>query len=181
MRIKKTRIATALVSTALLLSVSTTAWADPVQPGDQAQNVKDRGQSQYLTPNKPSGSVTPNAFPAGCGVRVDQPHASYYTHYQIHTNVNSTCYAVPVIASSLNGNMYRSRWYGWQDQALLAPASRFVTGSTAASYNWTAAVSCVGGDYYRYRTEGFGTINTPTGSYSASAYEQNNSEIVCSY
>lgn len=177
---KAARIAAALVSAGLILGTSSTAWADSGQPKDEAKNVKDRGQSQFLAPVK-DGGVTPNAYPSACGVRVDSPHASYYTHYQIHTNVNSTCYSVPVISSSLRGNMYRARWYGWQGLSLLAPTSRYVTGSTAANYNWTAMVSCSGGDWYRYRTEGFGTINTPTGSYSASAYEQNDSEIVCSY
>ncbi|MBW3084428.1 hypothetical protein KEM60_00615 [Austwickia sp. TVS 96-490-7B] len=118
-------------------------------------------------------------YPSGCGVRVDRPHPSYYTNNQIHTNVNSTCHTVPVISSTLRGNMYRSRWWGWEKQNLNEPSSRQVTGRDAAQYNWTAAVNCTNGDLYRYRTEGFGTIVTPNGTYSAQAYEQNDSEIRC--
>lgn len=173
------RLAVAAVTVGLVLPLAGTAWGDSTVTRDQARAVQDRGQSTYPASVRAGG--TADAFPSGCGVRVDLPHPSYYTHYQIHTNVNSTCYVVPVISSSLRANTYRSRWYGWQGQTLLAPTSRYVTGRTAPSYNWTAAVSCTNGDRYRYRTEGFGTINTPTGSYSAAAYEQNDSEITCSY
>ena len=117
----------ALAAGTLVLSFSFSATASPMDSTDGASTIKSRGQSQALTPGigaKPSGGVTANEFP-GCGVRVDLPHSSSYTHYQMHTNANSTCYVVPVISSSLK-DMYRERWA----LALLAPVGRTVTGPT---------------------------------------------------
>lgn len=177
---KRSALLSALTAGILLLSASPAALASPKDPKDEARDIKDRGQSQYLAPDT-SGGLSAASYPSGCGVRVDLPHPSYYTHYQIHTNVNSTCYEVPVISSSLRGNKYRMRWYGWQGLTLLEPKSRTVSGTTASKYNWTAMVNCTNGDWYRYRTEGFGSIQTPHGVYGAAAYQQNDSEIQCQY
>lgn len=125
--------------------------------------------------------VSTFAYPSNgqCGLRVNRPHASYTTSEQIHTRIESFCKVLPLVSNTVSGKTYRSRWYGWQRVATLSPATATAPSTKVQNYRRTAVANCKAGDWYRYRTEGFGTISTGVQSFSAAAYEQNDDEIQC--
>lgn len=120
----------------------------------------------------PSAGLAQRA--GSCGVRVDFPHASFTTSEQIHTRVESYCSIAYVSSNQVSGTTYRSRWYGWESRGSASAGPR-----ATQSLRITVVVGCAAGDWYRYRTtaRGYATLNGQ--SYTAAAYEENNSEIVC--
>lgn len=126
-----------------------------------------------------AGRIGPLAYPGDCGVAVDYPHNS--TSGGIHTRITSFCYTMPVMSNTVSGRTYRSRWYRWQQVASLAARTTYGPSPYSQTHRETVVAGCSAGTWYRYRTEGFGTITVPSGTYSAAAYEQNDDEIRCNY
>ncbi|MCP2262608.1 hypothetical protein LX15_006353 [Streptoalloteichus tenebrarius] len=110
---------------------------------------------------------------------MNQPHNS--RQGGIHTRITSFRRILPVSANTISAKMYRSRWYGWEKIGDIAPRTVYGPSNYAQEHRETAAFGCDAGSWYRYRTEGFGTIVVPSGTYSAAAYEQNDSEILCEH
>lgn len=109
-----------------------------------------------------------------CGVRVDWPHSSYTTNNQIHTRVESFCQGNTIANNTITGKSYRSRWYGWQHMKTESNGPR-----TAWRVRVTVDVDCPYGSWHRWRTEGYGSGILNGQPVSASAYEQNDDEIMC--
>lgn len=109
-----------------------------------------------------------------CGVRVDHPHPSRTTNNQIHTRVESYCQGSVLVNNTITGKSYRSRWYGWEQMR---------TKSFGPRDTWrvrvTVDVDCDKGTRHRWRTEGYGSGLLNGQPVSASAYEENDSEITC--
>lgn len=109
-----------------------------------------------------------------CGVRVDHPHPSRTTNNQIHTRVESYCQGSVLVNNTITGKSYRSRWYGWEQMR---------TKSFGPRDTWrvrvTVDVDCDKGTRHRWRTEGYGSGLLNGQPVSASAHEENDSEITC--
>lgn len=153
---------------------------------DEATSISVRGTYNYTDTVGNSGLVTTNdaylkAYPKDgeCGLRVNTPHASNTYSEEIHTRIESFCKVLPLVSNTISGKTYRSRWYGWQRVATLAAQTVSAPSTRVQNYRRTAVAKCKAGDWYRYRTEGFGTISTGVQSFSAAAYEQNDDEIQC--
>ncbi|MFC5063463.1 hypothetical protein [Actinomycetospora atypica] len=113
-----------------------------------------------------------------CGVRVNRPHFSRQ-YQEIHTRIESFC-LVPAMANTVSGRTYRLRFWGWELVGESAPVTTKPPGAFVQNNRETVTAPCEPGSRYRYRTEAFGTVVLPNGTYSASAYEQNDQEIQCS-
>jgi hypothetical protein len=184
----------------LFLVLSLTAAADAVpseesMPDKLSQNLTDdtagtvtdqstpifaRGTSNFSGAAIPQTTVTTRAYPSGnCGLLVFGPHASQTTSAQIHTRIESFCNQYPLVANTVRGKTYRSRGYGWERVGREKSATATLPSSRVQRLRLTVPVDCQVGDWYRYRTEGFGTISTGVQSFSAAAYEQNDDEIQC--
>jgi hypothetical protein len=150
---------------------------------DQSTQVAIRSEINYSGDAGTTNSMTADGYPSDgqCGLRVDRPHVSYTTSAQIHTRIESFCTALPLMSNTVSGKTYRSRWYGWQQQATLDPVTVYAPKSQVQQHRETVAANCEPGTWYRYRTEGFGTITIPGRSFSAAVYEQQDpdNEIQC--
>ena len=147
---------------------------------DQSTPISARGTNDYSNAVGNSGGVTTLAYPSGnCGLQVNNPHASNDYSAQIHTRIVSFCQVLPLVSNTVSGKTYRSRWYGWERVKTLPPVTVFAPSSRVQNHRETVAVDCKVGDWFRYRTEGFGTISTGSQVFSAAAYEQNDDEIQC--
>jgi hypothetical protein len=150
---------------------------------DQSAQVAVRSAINYSGDAVATNSLTADGYPSDgqCGLRVDMPHVSYTTSAQIHTRIESFCTVLPLASNTVSGKTYRSRWYGWQRQATLDPFTIYAPSSRVQQHRETVAANCEPGTWYRYRTEGFGTITIPGRSFSAAAYEQQDpdNEIQC--
>ena len=156
---------------------------------NEATAISARGTYNY--PSTASNTDTIGAVKIGavassrgeCGVRVDNPHPSYRNSEEIHTDITSFCKVLPLASNTVSGKTYRSRWYGWQHQATLSPRTVYIPNNSpkvVQNHLRTIVAKCKEGNWYRYRTEGFGTVVTAQGqSLSASAYEENDDEIRC--
>lgn len=124
-------------------------------------------------------SAAPAAGPSeDCGVRVNRPHFSRQ-YGEVHTRIESFC-VVPAMANTISGKTYRSRFWGWELVGESAPVTTKPPGAFVQNHRETVTAPCEPGSRYRYRTEAFGTVVLPNGTYSASAYEENDQEIQCS-
>lgn len=141
------------------------------QPQSEANEGLPRGGQGYN-----EGDVGTYAYPGSCGLQVNSPHFST-SYREIHTRITSFCNDLPLASNTVSGKTYRSRWYGWEQVGDLPPST--TTQGNVQNYRRTATAPCDSGSLYRYRTEGFGTISTGAQSYSAAAYEQNDTEISC--
>ncbi|MCX2968185.1 MULTISPECIES: hypothetical protein [Streptomyces] len=171
------KFATLAVSGLLILAAPATAIAEDggqVPPQSQATEGLARGDAAYGADTDGVGTL---AYPKGCGIQVNFPHASNSYEHEIHTRIVSACDVLPLASNTVSGKTYRSRWYGWQQVATLPAKTK--TAGNVQEYRRTVVANCSEGNWYRYRTEGFGTISTGVQSYSAAAYEQNDDEIVC--
>ncbi|MEJ2867640.1 hypothetical protein WCD74_07685 [Actinomycetospora sp. OC33-EN08] len=113
-----------------------------------------------------------------CGVRVNRPHYSRASE-QIHTRIESFCRTLPVVANTVSGRTYRERFWGWELVAEQPATTTKGPAVFAQDHRETVVADCEAGSLYRYRTEVFGTVTFPQGTYSASAYEENDQEILC--
>jgi hypothetical protein len=146
---------------------------------DKSAPISARGTNDYSNAVGNSGGVTTLAYPSGnCGLSVYNPHASGTTSAQIHTRIESFCRTLPLVSNAIRGKTYRSRWYGWE-KVREKSTTATIPSSTVQRLRLTVDVNCKVGDWYRYRTEGFGTISTGVQVYSAAAYEQNDDAIQC--
>lgn len=161
------------LSVLAMLALAGTAAAQPAPSGDEATPGLVRGSSPYGAP----GETSALAYPGDCGIQVNRPHNS--NDGGIHTRVRSFCRTHPVSANTVSGTTYRSRWYGWQKQGGLAPRTTYGPSTYAQDHRETVVAPCDYNTFHRYRTEGFGTVVLPIGTYSAAAYEQNDTEIAC--
>jgi hypothetical protein len=150
---------------------------------DQSGQIAARSSDDY---SEKAGNVrilTAQGYPTDgqCGLRVNMPHASYDNAAQIHTRIESFCRVLPLMSNTISGRTYRSRWYGWQHQATLYPATVNAPSTRVQNYRRTVVANCEPGTWHRYRTEGFGTITIPGRSFSAAVYEQQDpdGEIRC--
>lgn len=125
--------------------------------------------------------MTTQAFPSGCGLTVNYPHPSGTVNNQIHTRIDSACSTLPLVTNKIEAKTFRARWYGWENLPLIGGSSATGTAPSSKAQNlrYTAALKCTFGDLFRYRTEAKGTIWTGAQTYTASVYEQNDSEIKC--
>lgn len=145
---------------------------------NQSTSISARGTNNYSNAAVPPGTVMTLAYPSGnCGLRVASPHASRTTSAQIHTRIESFCDR-PLVSNVIIGKTYRSRWYGWE-KVREKSTTATIPSSRVQRLRLTVDVNCTVGDWYRYRTDGFGTISTGVQVFSASAYEQNDDEIQC--
>lgn len=79
-----------------------------------------------------------------------------------------------VQSNQVSATTYRYRWYG------LERLGGKDGGPKATDYlRITVAVDCVPGERYRYRTEARGRAVIAGETYTASVYEENNTEITC--
>jgi hypothetical protein len=115
-----------------------------------------------------------NAQDEKCGVRVDFPHPSHKNSAQVHTRVESFCELVPLESNQVSATTYRLRWYGWERMGEAADGPK-----VAGRLRITVAVECEPGTEYRWRTEGRGVAVIADRTYSASAYQENDSPIMC--
>lgn len=159
---------------------------------DQSTSISTQGTSDYpgasllgVSAGASVGasvgySTSASSSRGTCGVQVNNPHASYTESEEIHTRIVSFCKNLPLASNTISGKTYRSRWYGWQRVATFGPKTVTAASSTVQNRRETVVAKCKAGDWYRYRTEGFGTVVTLAGQrLSASAYEENDDEIVC--
>ncbi len=153
---------------------------------DEATSISVRGTYDYMGTVGSNDKVITNdaylkAYPKDgqCGLRVNTPHASNTYSEEIHTRIESFCKVLPLVSNTISAKTYRSRWYGWQRVATLAAQTVSIPSGRVQSYRRTAVAKCEAGDWYRYRTEGFGTVSTGVQKFSAAAYEQNDDEIQC--
>jgi hypothetical protein len=109
-----------------------------------------------------------------CGVRVDRPHPSGTTPAQIHTRVESFCRVVPVESNQVSATTYRGRWYGWERVATAEAGPK-----AAGRLRVTVAVNCEPGTADRWRTEARGSAVIAGETYTAGAYEENDTPITC--
>lgn len=109
-----------------------------------------------------------------CGVKVNFPHPSDTTPAQIHTRVVSFCKVLSVQSNQVSATTYRNRWYG-----LERLGGRDGGPKATDNLRITVAVDCVPGEQYRYRTEARGRAVIAGETYTASVYEENNTEITC--
>ncbi|GAA3760847.1 hypothetical protein GCM10022402_43370 [Salinactinospora qingdaonensis] len=107
---------------------------------------------------------------------MNSPHYSR-SYGEIHTRIVSFCRDLVLVSNTVSGKTYRSRWYGWQNIGELPAKTK--TEGNVQTHRRTVTASCDFGSWYRYRTEGFGTVSTGSQTFSASAYEQNDSAIYC--
>lgn len=169
----------AMCGVALAVGASSgAAVATDGKPTDQSSAITDRGSSDYHSPLGDAAVIAPMAFPSGCGITVNSPHPSWDNDNQIHTRITSACSVLPLISNYVSAKSYRSRWYGWQQVSLTKP-SGYAPPGYVQNFRFTAAHLCTYGTWYRYRTEGFGTISTGSQTFTAQAYEQNDDEIMC--
>jgi hypothetical protein len=112
-----------------------------------------------------------------CGVRVSRPHDSR-AYEEIHTRIESFCRTLPVVANTVSGSTYRSRFRGWELIAERPPTTTKGPAAFAQDHRETVVAPCEPGSLYRYRTEVHGTVTFPNGTFSASAYEENDQEIL---
>lgn len=138
---------------------------------DESANLDARSYSEYIP--SPADAELRQAS-GSCGVRVDLPHPSRTTNNQIHTRVESFCQGNTIVNNTITGKSYRSRWYGWQHMKTKSNGPR-----TAWRVRVTVDVNCDKGSRHRWRTEGYGSGVLNGQQVSASAYEQNDSEITC--
>ncbi len=138
---------------------------------DESANLDARSMSEY---DFSAAGVGPRPASGNCGVRVDMPHPSRTTNDQIHTRVESFCQGNTIVDNKITGKSYRSRWYGWQHMRTKSNGPR-----TAWRVRVTVDVNCDRGSRHRWRTEGYGSGVLNGQPVSASAYEQNDSEITC--
>lgn len=156
-----------------VLAPARPAAAQPTHSGDESTPGLVRGSSTYGA----SGEVSSLAYPGDCGIQVNRPHNS--NQGGIHTRVRSFCNTHPVAANTVSGTTYRSRWYGWQRQGESAPRTTYGPAIYTQDHRETVVAPCDYNTFHRYRTEGFGAVVLPIGTYSAAAYEQNDTEIAC--
>ncbi|MDL5157215.1 hypothetical protein [Actinomycetospora termitidis] len=131
-----------------------------------------------LTSAAPSFAAPVPAAAEDCGVRVNRPHYSRASE-EIHTRIESFCRTVPVVSNTVSGRTYRQRFWGWELIAEQPPTTTKGPAAFAQDHRETVVAGCEAGSLYRYRTEVFGTVTFPQGTYSASAYEENDQEILC--
>ena len=143
--------------------------ADPAVTVHDPDAATDRSESGF---NFSSAA----GMPGSCRLKVNWPHPSSTTRNQIHTRVESSCTVLVPVAHSVGGETYRARWFGWQFLGEETPGT-----PKAKSYvRATVALDCNYGTWFRYKTVGRGTIVSASGkTYRASAYEENNNEIMC--
>ncbi|MFV2198997.1 hypothetical protein [Nocardiopsis sp. LOL_012] len=160
-------MAAIFISALVLTSTPGTASA----ANDEASEIAARSQADY--PAAHEGFAQALAA-EDCGVRVDWPHPSRTTNNQIHTRVESFCNGSVLVNNTITGKSYRSRWYGWQ---------HVKTETTGPKNTWrvrvTVDVDCGYGTWHRWRTEGYGSGLLNGQPVSASAYQQNDDEIMC--
>jgi hypothetical protein len=154
-----------------VLTVTEVAAVDESTPTVTAEALD---QFQPLAPNPADPGDGDD-----CTLRVDFPHSSSGYQNEIHTRVTSSC-SIPLTSNTVRAKTYRWRWYGWQKVADLPAQTKYAGSSTVQNYRRTIVARCGNGSYYKYETEGFGTITDGAGnSYSAQAYEKNDSAIQC--
>ncbi|MCC9740958.1 hypothetical protein [Streptomyces sp. MNU89] len=161
----------AAVTASALAGSSGTALAAQT---DDATPISSRSQAGYSTGSSPFGSSTRQPAAEDCGVRVDLPHPSRTTNNQIHTRVESFCNGATIVNNTISGKSYRSRWYGWEHMKSETNGPK-----SAWRVRVTVDVNCEYGTWHRWRTEGFGSGVLNGQPVSASAYEENNDEIMC--
>lgn len=151
---------------------------------DESTSILARGTSINaitISARGTSSNAITNRYPSSgqCGLQVNRPHASATYSEEIHTRITSFCRVLPLVSNTVSGKTYRSRWYGWQRRATLLPKT--VYAPRAQNYRRTVVAKCKEGTWYRYRTEGFGTISTGVQRFSAAVYEQQDrgQEIRC--
>lgn len=130
-----------------------------------------------VTPG-PASAAPRLAASEDCGVRVNRPHFSR-AYEEIHTRIESFCRTLPVVANTVSGATYRSRFWGWELVAERPATTTKGPAAFAQDHRETVAAPCEPGSRHRYRTEVHGTVTFPQGTYSASAYEENDQEILC--
>lgn len=165
------RISPSLVAVSAFLMLVSAPGVASANEIDESTNLDARSYSEY------GSSVTesdPRQAAGNCGVRVDLPHPSRTTNNQIHTRVESFCQGNTIADNTITGKSYRSRWYGWQHMRTESNGPR-----TTWRVRVTVDVNCDKGSRHRWRTEGFGSGVLNGQPVSASAYEQNDSEITC--
>lgn len=138
---------------------------------DAATAISARGEADYSVTLGEFGISA--AAAENCGVRVDRPHPSWTTNNQIHTRVESFCKILPVQSNQLSAVSYRSRWFGWEKRGSASNSG------AKDIVRVTVAVNCDYGSRHRWRTEGRGVAVIAGRTYTAAAYEQNDSEIAC--
>jgi hypothetical protein len=126
------------------------------------------------------GSVAPAAAEQAaaasiCTGGIDYPHISGNSPapYTINTHLDQACRAVPS-QSSIEGSLYRSRWFGWE---------HLVSGqdAKAGKPKWSLFLNkgCARGDWYKYQATGRFYALVGTTRWSVSFYNENPSEIKC--
>lgn len=160
------RVSPSLVSVSAFLMLVSAPGIASANEIDESTSLDARSYSEY------SSSVIESDMrqaSENCGVRVDLPHPSRTTNNQTHTRVESFCQG-----NTITGKSYRSRRYGWQHMKTKSNGPR-----TAWRVRVTVDVNCDEGSRHRWRTEGYGSGVLNGQQVSASAYEQNASEITC--
>lgn len=110
-----------------------------------------------------------------CTGGIDYPHISGNSPqpYTINTHLDQYCRAVPS-QSSIEGSLYRSRWFGWEHLTSASDAK-------AGTPKWSLFLNkgCAPGDWYTYRANGRFYALVGTTRWSVNFYNQNPSDIKC--
>jgi hypothetical protein len=185
----RTRLAggVALAAGALLLAMPVAAEAAPAGSDSGTPLVAaDSGVRaetlDLVEQSPPPGGVSPTAVEKAAAVGasvctggIDYPHISAQSPqpYTINTHLDQNCRAVPS-QSSIEGSLYRSRWYGWE---------HLVSGQDTrpGEVKWSLFLnkSCTPGDWYQYRANGRFYTLVGTTRWSVDFYNENPSEIKC--
>lgn len=156
-----------LISLGMVVSINSPAFAESaVSEHDQSTMIERRGSAPYLHKS------TAGTLAGTCGVRVDRPHKSYTTAYQVHTRAESFCQDLPMQTNKISGKTFRSRWYGWENMASASDGP-----NTKNPLRITVVVGVGPGDVHKWRTEATGIAVIDGKPRTASAYELSDGEI----
>ncbi len=173
----------ALVSTTLVTTPASPAGAEPVSNSDSrtprvAAASGWKAETVDLVQASPKSQRASLSVAAGasiCTGGIDYPHISGNSPapYTINTHLDQVCRVVPS-QSSIEGSLYRSRWFGWE-HLVSGQATKIATAKWSLFLN----KGCTPGDWYRYRAAGRFYALAGTTRWSVSFYNENPSEIKC--
>ena len=169
---------------AVAVGLTITALASTIVPAE-ALGAPVSTASTYNSSSTPTPAVPANEgtliggqvtlYSASiCEGGIDWPHISGTkgVTYTVNTHLDGVCRGIPS-AHSIEGSLYRSRWYGWEHLT-----SGRVSKATPKLHLYLNK-KCNPGDWYKYRASGRFYAMVGKTRWSRSFYNQNQSEFKC--
>ena len=127
--------------------------------------------AEYTPMDAPSdGTVTPQVFPAGCGLSVLLTQSGLTMR---STNITS-CTSVYTTAE-MESWMGFWAWLTWDNEVASNTEYSVATSSFTNDYTY----SCVNSNNTRFHTETYGELSIGGTNYSAAAYDENDEDVAC--